>query len=101
LGAKNFGWNNDFVRLVRTPLTELRVKPLPSVMQFNEAAKTRLGDDYVDVMSVVLDGAGTVPLFTPQGRFVAYDTNHLTKFGALFLGTQLVARFPVLAPRID
>jgi hypothetical protein len=39
LGAKSFGWNNDFVRLSREDVRHLRVIPLASVVGFNNSAR--------------------------------------------------------------
>jgi peptidoglycan/LPS O-acetylase OafA/YrhL len=98
IGAKNFGWNNDFVRLDGSKFETIRVAPLQSVTEFNLALKVRLGDDFVDLMATLKDDEGRVPLFTPEGRFITFDTNHLTRSGAVFVGKKLFATYPFLRP---
>ncbi len=99
LGAKNFGWNNDFVRTRHGELNDRapRVYPLVSVVSFNKTAQAQIGPDFIDPMEVLLDGEGRVPIFTPDGRFITYDTNHLTRAGAAFVGARLFARFDFLS----
>ena len=85
-GAKNFGYNNNFVKMRRADrLQSIRVKPLPNIVAFNTMAN-RVIPNYIDVMSLVADQDGRVNVFTDQGRLITYDTNHLTKDGARYLG---------------
>jgi peptidoglycan/LPS O-acetylase OafA/YrhL len=96
LGVKNFGWNNDFVRLAHRNFTDIRVAPLLGVTTFNQSAKALFGRDYVDVLSLISDQAGNVPVFTPDGKFITYDANHLTKAGAQYVGTKIFGRYGFL-----
>jgi hypothetical protein len=98
MGAKNFGWNNDFVRLSQGDVTHIRVTPLTSIVGFNNSVRPAIGADFVDILATVTDADGKVPLFTPDGRFITYDTNHLTRAGAVFLGSRLFARYAFLKP---
>ena len=99
LGAKNFGWNNDFVRTRHGELDDRhpRVYPLESIVTFNEAAQALIGPDFIDPMEALMDREGRVPIFTSGGRFITYDTNHLTQAGAAFVGARLFARFDFLS----
>lgn len=96
LGAKNFGWNNDFVKLAKGPLKDIRVKPLDSVVAFDQSAKAILDKNYLDILDLVADKTGAVPVFTPDERFITYDTNHLTRAGARYVGEKLFARYGFL-----
>lgn len=96
LGAKNFGWNNDFVKLVGGPLRGIRVQPLQSVVAFDGSARAVFDKDYIDVLDLFADTAGAVPVFTPDERFITYDTNHLTSAGARYVGEKLFARYGFL-----
>lgn len=89
LGAKNFGWNNNFVKMKpRQSLLTLRTRPIDSVLEFNAmAAKGIRG--YIDVISLISDSEMKVPIFADNGKFITYDTNHLTKSGAAWLGSIL------------
>jgi peptidoglycan/LPS O-acetylase OafA/YrhL len=96
LGAKNFGWNNDFVKFVHGSLAEIRIAPIGTVANFNESEKALIGDDYVDVLGLVSDQAGKVPVFTPDGKFITYDANHLTKAGARYIGAKIFYKYGFL-----
>lgn len=98
LGSKNFGWNNNFVRTRSIPLGDLWVHPEVGVTRFNATMKATLGDHFVDVLGVVADSRGAVPVFTPGMRLITYDTDHLTRAGAQFVGARLFARYAKLAP---
>lgn len=98
LGAKNFGWNNDFVRTMGNGYLRTRVKPADSIVEFNGRAKEALGDAYVDLIAAIEDKSGSVPIFAPGGHFITYDTNHLTRPGASYIGRLLFERYPDLVP---
>jgi len=96
LGVKNFGWNNDFVRFVHGDLAGIRVAPLPTVTAFNDSARAVFGGDYVDVLGLISDQAGKVPIVTPDRKLITYDTNHLTKAGARYIGATIFSRYGFL-----
>jgi peptidoglycan/LPS O-acetylase OafA/YrhL len=96
LGAKNFGWNNDFVKFVPGNVSDIRVAPLSTVTAFNAAERALIGDDYIDIMSTISDDAGKVPIFTPDKKFITYDSNHLTKAGAQYIGSRIFGRYSFL-----
>jgi peptidoglycan/LPS O-acetylase OafA/YrhL len=96
LGAKNFGWNNDFVKFMPGNVSDIRIAPLSTVTAFNEAERALIGDDYIDIMGTISDDAGKVPIFTPDKRFITYDSNHLTKAGARYIGSKIFRRYDFL-----
>ena len=96
LGAKNFGWNNDFVKFVPGNLSDIRVAPFSTVTAFNAAERVLIGDDYIDIMDTISDDAGKVPIFTPDKKFITYDSNHLTKAGARYIGSKIFRRYDFL-----
>jgi peptidoglycan/LPS O-acetylase OafA/YrhL len=96
LGAKNFGWNNDFVKFVRGNLSDIRVAPTSTVTAFNAAARELIGDDYIDIMGTISDYAGKVPIFTPDRKFITYDSDHLTKAGAQYIGSTIFRKYNFL-----
>lgn len=86
LGAKNFGWNNNFVKMLPAEnLTAANTKPLGNIDTFNTMAAKGI-DGYIDMLSLLKDSSGQVPVFSDEGKFITYDTNHLTKSGAKYLG---------------
>jgi len=108
IGLKNFGWNNNAI--MRVPAAArgvLRVPVLPHVRHSNTLAAAHAAQGgfaparYVDVLALVADDQGRVPVFTPEGRLISQDRYHLTKAGAAYLG-QLLFAGPVhdmVAPR--
>ena len=48
------------------------------------------------------DGSGTVPVFTPERKFISQDRKHLTRAGARWLGPKVFAapQFAFLKERI-
>jgi peptidoglycan/LPS O-acetylase OafA/YrhL len=89
VGAKNFGWNNNYVKML--PLDKVysaKTRPLENVSVFNKMAAEGI-PGYVDILTPLTDASGEVNIFTDDGEFITYDTNHLTKSGAKYLGAIL------------
>jgi peptidoglycan/LPS O-acetylase OafA/YrhL len=90
VGTKNFGTNSGFFFNQRTGAYFLqRTSPQEGVLELNERCKLEFGDHYIDVLAQLLDSNGTVPVFTPDGKFISQDTVHLTKAGATYLSALL------------
>lgn len=102
LGTKNFGWNNNYVlRYDYRDAVGLTTRPRSPVVRFNAHAASLIGSAYIDILSMLMDDQGKVPVFTPDGKLITYDTNHLTPAGARWLGQRLLNTPPladVLAP---
>lgn len=90
VGSKNFGWNNNFVlRHAHEDAVSLRTQPMAAVTAFNRAAAAAIGERYINLLALLQDDEGKVPIFTPEGHLLTYDTNHLTPAGARFVGQLL------------
>lgn len=90
VGSKNFGWNNNYV--LRYPYEEaaaLRTRPMSPVSAFNQAAAEAIGARFINLLALLQDDQGEVPIFTPDGQLMTYDTNHFTPAGARFAGKLL------------
>lgn len=93
VGTKNFGYNNNFVlRMSYNRALNQRVTPNASVRSANEVEKNVWGDAYLDLLAAVSSEDGEVPLFTPSGRFISFDTDHATCEGATYLGHSLILK---------
>ena len=94
VGTKNFGWNNNFFRQFKYQKSiQYRVKPKETAVLANKIEKNAVGaENYIDVMGLLTDKLGKVPLLTKHGRFISFDTNHITKDGAAYLGHILLAK---------
>lgn len=88
IGTKNFGLNNNFVRhMSYADYIDFRVKPNETSISANLIEKEIWGENYVDIISLLSNESGAVRLFTPQGKFISFDTEHLTKSGAEYIGS--------------
>lgn len=92
LGVKNFGWNNNFVKLGNFG-SESMVTPRKTILSFNDSAKSKVGG-YVDVLELISND-GRVRIFDDNGKFITYDTNHLTRSGAKYIGGILFGKGPL------
>src|SRR5690606_2505556 len=90
VGRKNFGWNNNFVlRYAYDDAIALRTRPMSPITAFNQAAAEAIDERFINLLVLLQDDQGKVPIFTPDGQLITYDTNHFTPAGARFAGTLL------------
>lgn len=94
IGPKQFGWSiNRAMLLPREKRPHLRVPLYPAdITAISRQASRQFGADYIDVISLVGDHAGRMPLFTPQGLLISQDRLHLTPAGARWLGAIVFAQ---------
>jgi peptidoglycan/LPS O-acetylase OafA/YrhL len=90
VGTKNFGFNNNFV-LNKTfnQSPKYSVKVNQSNILANELEKSIWKDHYIDILDVLLDKENKVSIFTSNGEFISFDTEHLTKEGAKYIGNKI------------
>jgi peptidoglycan/LPS O-acetylase OafA/YrhL len=102
LGTKSFGFNNNAVMLIpRDRRYAYRARPLAEMVSDNRAARAAIPPRYyVDVLGLLDDGTGTVPVFTPERKFISQDRRHLTQPGARFVGEKVFSApaFAALPP---
>ena len=82
------------MRLPASQRYSARVPPLRGNLAANYAARARIPSAmFVDVFALLgANRLGTVPVFTPDGRFISQDLHHLTPAGARWLGGILFAQ---------
>lgn len=91
LGTKNFGYNNNFI--LQKPLAKpfkYAVTPNQSSLKANQIEKKIWQGHYIDFIETISTSSNLVPMFTPQGKFISFDTEHSTRDGAIFLGQALI-----------
>ena len=93
VGEKSFGVNNGpvYAKRHRPDYFDQRVEPAGGA-QFlarNTRFRETYGDRYLDLMSMVVDGSGRVPVFTPDHHFISPDCKHLGKGGAKFFAESI------------
>jgi hypothetical protein len=51
---------------------------------------------FVDVLNMTCTYYnGTCPIFTPHGKLITYDGEHVTKYGAKYVGDIIFKNFPL------
>jgi hypothetical protein len=97
IGTKNFGWNPNAI-MVQGGEARRNFRPqvYAGARRQNEADRARIVDaEYVDLLSMLMDADGRVPLVSPEGRLISEDGGHLTRAGARFVG-RLLFEHPAL-----
>ena len=90
VGVRNYGWNNDAVMLLpESRRYAYRARPLTAVVAANAAGRVRLAPYYVDLLGMLEDADGRVPVFAPAHKFISQDRTHVTRAGAIFVGAIL------------
>lgn len=94
LGTKQFGYNTNAIMLLpESRRYGYRAHPLAYALADNAAARAALpAESYVDLLALLDDGTGTVPVFTPERKLISQDRRHLTRAGARFIGEKVFAQ---------
>ena len=66
-------------------------------MENERLARALPSEYFVNLLSLISDGDGRVPVFTEDNKFISQDRIHLTKDGAKFIGKKLFEH-PLLSP---
>jgi peptidoglycan/LPS O-acetylase OafA/YrhL len=83
VGFKNFGTNNGVFYNDRSSERQaLRITPRDEYFEQNSKLSQEWGARFIDLMGKLQDENGTVPVFTPSGKFFSQDCEHFTKAGA-------------------
>lgn len=92
VGTKDFGNSNGVAyNQEKGPefCTSYRMPMKKGVWESNSQSKKEHGKRYIDLIGLIADRKGNVPVFTPDCRFISQDTQHLTRFGAAYFGELL------------
>ncbi|MBI1304441.1 MAG: acyltransferase family protein [Phycisphaera sp.] len=102
IGTKNFGANpNSILGMSLEAALSYRARVLPEVLDANRVARELVPEDcFVDLLAILADEEGRVPLLDGSGKLLSEDGGHLTLAGARFVGERLFAH-PLLAPLRD
>lgn len=87
VGTKNFGTNNGIFYNKRKERNyyDLRTAISSKFIIRNDLLKTQWGAKYIDLIGVLIDNEGKVPVFTPDRKFISQDCTHLTEAGAKYV----------------
>ncbi|MCT7481724.1 acyltransferase family protein [Aliarcobacter cryaerophilus] len=87
IGTKNFGFNNNFlVQKSFEDIPQYKVSVNNSTLVGNQIEKLIWGEHYIDVLELLIDENNKIHVFTPRGDFISFDTEHVTKKGAEYIG---------------
>ncbi len=90
IGTKNFGFNNNFVRHIDwNNSLDYMVDINKSNVHAERIESEIFSDRYISLLSL-FGGGGKVRIFTDEHKFISFDTEHLTKYGAIYLGKKLL-----------
>ena len=86
VGTKNFGASNGqfYIKRNRPDYYNQRTKMEAGYLERNEKMKAIYGNRYLDLIGLVIDEEGTMPVFTPDHHFVSQDCRHFSKGGAIW-----------------
>ncbi len=86
VGTKNFGVSNGrfYINRNRSDYFEQRTKMEEGFYEKNESMKKLYGNQYLDLIGLVIDEKGTMPVFTPNHYYVSQDCRHFSKGGAIW-----------------
>lgn len=86
IGTKNFGFDNNFVRHIDwSNSKDYMVDINESNIYADKIEREVFSDKYISLLDLYRVG-NKVRLFTNDHRFISFDTNHITKDGAVYLG---------------
>ncbi len=99
IGPKHFGYNlNAWMHVPASQRPGVRAELLPETVAANaDYAALVTPDHYVDLLGIVRQRHGGLPVFDAQGRILSADRIHLTQAGAQFFGQEVLDE-PVWRP---
>ncbi len=88
VGTKNFGISNGvFYNYSGEDFCLQRTRMEKGYLAENKILKAAWENRYIDLIGLLLDEAETVPVFTPDCKFISQDTRHLTQPGARYMAS--------------
>ncbi len=91
IGTKNHGTSNGIFYKYRhcNDYYSQRTTPREDFYIVNSLLQEEWQGNYVDLLSFAIDSKGSVPVFTPNHKYITYDGRHLTPSGARFYTCKL------------
>ncbi|WP_420459010.1 acyltransferase family protein [Neolewinella sp.] len=99
IGTKDFGFSSGihYNRIdADTDFTTYRTRMEDHATVRNEALKAEWRDRYIDLIDLLGDQHGDILVFTPEGKLISQDTEHLTKYGAQYIARRLDDRLKAI-----
>ena len=91
VGTKNFGSNNGifYIRRGSNSYCNQRTDIDAGFLERNNDLKNQWGRKYIDLIGMIADNNGNIPVFTPDCKFISQDCRHLTHAGAVYFAQLL------------
>jgi hypothetical protein len=101
IGAKSFGINSGYFYNQRGEgYCHQRTALGPGFAEKNDRLRAEWGSRYLDIIGKLIDSSRTVPVFTPDCRFISQDAEHLTPAGARYIAALFAGELAaLLGPR--
>ena len=86
VGLKNFGVTNGIFYNAKKDTAYYKQRTIMAKSYFEDhlALKKEWNERYIDLIALVIDNKKTVPVFTPNHKYISHDCKHFTKNGALY-----------------
>ncbi|KKX46796.1 hypothetical protein [Sphingobacterium sp. IITKGP-BTPF85] len=87
IGTKNFGSNNGifYNKPNGNNYCSQRTVMIDGFLNKNRHLANQWKDRYIDIIGVLIDSEQTIPVFTPECKFISQDCRHLTRPGAIYI----------------
>ena len=91
VGNKNFGNNlNWIVRIQKKKRSLLRNKLSKETLETEELLKSMIPtNNYISILHILIDENNSILITDNQGRLISPDRDHLTRYGAIYVGENL------------
>ena len=84
VGEKYYGdcINRIYARRFRKDYSRTQIDLPESVIEWNEHLREKYGDRFLDLIALSSPDGRSVPYFTEDGKYISWDSLHLTRAGA-------------------
>ena len=105
IGDKDYGKSMGFYYTRRFCKKEdyfrQRAFPLKKTLESNQASKKLFAEKFIDMIACIQGPDGTVPVFTPENKYISQDCRHLTHSGAVYYAKVLSDRIAGIMNEVD
>ena len=99
IGTKDFGFSSGihYNRIdADTDFATYRTRMEDHATVRNEALRAEWQDRYIDLIELLGNQQGEILVFTPEGKLISQDTEHLTRYGAQYIARRLDDRLEAI-----
>ena len=90
IGTKNYGLNNNFIKQLDWESTNNHMVEInKSNISAEKIESNIFSEKYISLLNLFREGDKT-RIFTDKHRFISFDTSHITKDGAIYLGHRVL-----------